>query len=202
MRRSVSKFRRDDREASPSQASDREESSRDEGGGEPEPALLLNATYEPIQIVSWKKAITLYLLDKAEIVERQDRKIHSADDTHPLPSVLRLLHRVEVPRRSIRFSRINVYRRDGFCCQYCGVEYPVDELTFDHVFPQSRGGGTNWTNIVTCCGPCNRRKGDRTPEEAGMTLDSEPRKPQWWPFTESSCDFDKHPDDWHPYLWT
>jgi 5-methylcytosine-specific restriction endonuclease McrA len=167
-----------------------------------DPALLLNATYEPIQIVSWRKAITLYLLEKAEVVEKQDYEIHSADASYPMPSVLRLYHRVEVPRRNIQFSRINVYRRDGFQCQYCGVEFSVDDLTFDHVFPQSRGGGTNWTNIVTCCGPCNRQKGDRTPEEAGMTLESEPRKPQWWPFTESSCDFDKHPDDWHPYLWT
>ncbi len=201
MRRSVSKSRNEG-DSPPSQTTTEESGGRDDPTDALEPALLLNATYEPIQIVTWKKAITLYLLEKAEIIERQDCEIHSADRAYPMPSVLRLFRRVEVPRRNIQFSRINVYRRDGFCCQYCGGEYPVDELTFDHVFPQSRGGGTNWTNIVTCCGPCNRQKGDRTPEEAGMTLKSEPCKPQWWPFTESSCDFDKHPDDWHPYLWT
>ena len=166
------------------------------------PALLLNATYEPLRIVPWKKAITLVFLDKAELVERHDRKVPSASSSFDLPSVLRLTRRVKVPRNGVRFTRMNVYRRDGFSCQYCGVEYDVDHLTFDHVVPQSRGGSTNWTNIVTCCGPCNRRKGDRTPSEAGMPLASKPGKPRWWPFSESSINLEKHPDNWRPYLWT
>jgi len=166
------------------------------------PALLLNATYEPLRIVPWKKAITLVLLDKAELVERHERDVRSASDVFALPSVLRLTRRVKVPRNGVRFTRTNVYRRDGFICQYCGIEYDVEDLTFDHVVPQSRGGSTNWTNIVTCCSPCNRRKGNQTPAEAGMPLENEPRKPRWWPFSASSLNIDKHPDNWRPYLWT
>ncbi|MFB6263551.1 MAG: HNH endonuclease, partial [Bradymonadaceae bacterium] len=146
--------------------------------------------------------ITLMLLDKARVLEHHDIEVHSADETYQLPSVLRLKRRVEVPRRRVQFSRRNVYRRDGFCCQYCGRQLPVEQLTFDHVVPQSRGGPTNWTNIVTSCAPCNRRKADRTPDEADMTLDSDPERPQWWPFTEGSDNFEKHPETWRPYLWT
>lgn len=166
------------------------------------PALLLNATYEPLRIVPWKKALTLVLLDKAELVERHDRDVRSASDVFALPSVLRLTRRVSVPRNGVRFTRTNVYRRDGFVCQYCGAEYEAEDLTFDHVVPQSRGGSTTWTNIVTCCGPCNRRKGNRTPAEAAMPLENKPRKPRWWPFSASSLNIDKHPENWRPYLWT
>jgi len=165
------------------------------------PALLLNATYEPLRIVSWKKAITMLVLDKAELIERHDRVVRSATESYALPSVLRLTRRVEVPRQGIRFTRMNVYRRDGFECQYCGDKFDTDRLTFDHVLPQSRGGATTWSNIVTCCGPCNRHKGDRTPAEAGMSLNNEPRKPRWWPFSASSINIDKHPENWRPYLW-
>ena len=107
-----------------------------------EPALLLNATYEPLSIVSWKKAITLVLMDKAEILEPQDNEVSSASRSFALPSVLRLYARVKVPRRSVQFSRSNVYRRDGFRCQYCERKHPVSSLTFDHVMPRSRGGQT------------------------------------------------------------
>lgn len=165
------------------------------------PALLLNATYEPLSIVSWKKAITMVLLGKAQAIEKHDCRIRSASDSWALPSVLRLFRRVNIPRRKIRFSRLNVYRRDNFTCQYCGVESPADDLTFDHVMPRSRGGDTGWTNIVTACPTCNRKKGDRTPEEAEMPLMSEPKQPQWWPFSRYSKQLNEHPDDWKPYLW-
>ncbi|QDG54222.1 HNH endonuclease [Persicimonas caeni] len=167
-----------------------------------DPALLLNATYEPLSVVSWKKAITLLILGKAEMIEPQASVVHSATRVFRLPSVLRLLRRVSVPRSRVQFSRTNVYRRDGFSCQYCGVRFRKEELTFDHVLPRSRGGATNWTNIVTSCKPCNRTKGDRTPEEATMPLLSQPKEPRWWPFSASSARFDEHPDEWKPYLWT
>ena len=105
-----------------------------------EPALLLNATYEPIKIISWKKAITLLFLGKAEMLERQDEDIHSTNDVHALPSVLRLYRRVRVPRKPVQFSRGNVYRRDGYTCQYCAQKFSPSQLTFDHVMPRSRGG--------------------------------------------------------------
>lgn len=166
------------------------------------PALLLNATYEPLSIVSWKKAITLLILGKAEMIEAQKRVVRSATQAFKLPSVLRLVRRVTVPRSRVQFSRDNVYRRDGFQCQYCGERFRKDELTFDHVLPRSRGGETNWTNIVTSCRPCNRAKGDRTPSEATMPLLSKPKEPRWWPFSASSARFEEHPEEWKPYLWT
>lgn len=166
------------------------------------PALLLNATYEPLSIVSWKKAITLLILGKAEMIEAQQRVVRSATRAFRLPSVLRLVRRVHVPRSRVQFSRSNVYRRDAFSCQYCGQHYRKEELTFDHVLPRSRGGETNWTNIVTSCKPCNRTKGDRTPDEADMPLLSQPKEPRWWPFSASSARFEEHPDEWRPYLWT
>lgn len=166
-----------------------------------EPALLLNATYEPLLVVDWKKAITLVLLGKAEVLEAQERRVNSAHRTHRLPSVLRLLQRVSVPRRAVRFSRSNIYRRDGFMCQYCSQKFPTSHLTFDHVLPRSRGGETSWTNIVTSCGPCNRRKGDRTPDEARMPLRTQPSEPKWWPFSKGSWEAREHPERWRPYMW-
>lgn len=166
-----------------------------------EPALLLNATYEPLSIVSWKKAITLVLLNKAEMLEPQDREVSSATRAFVLPSVLRLYSRVKVPRRAVQFSRSNVYRRDNFRCQYCERKYPVSSLTFDHVIPRSRGGQTTWENIVTSCEDCNRLKGDRTPAEARMPLASKPKEPRWWPFSSGSWDYGDYSDRWKTYMW-
>lgn len=165
-----------------------------------EPALLLNATYEPLLVINWRKAITLILLGKAETLEPQTTRVHSASASHELPSVLRLRRRVKVPRKSVQFSRSNVYRRDDYRCQYCGVTKGDAILTFDHVIPRSRGGDTSWENIVTSCARCNRRKGDRTPAEAEMKLANKPIEPRWWPFSLSSFD-GKHPEHWKPYLW-
>lgn len=164
-----------------------------------EPALLLNATYEPLLVINWRKAITMVLLGKAETIEAQSMRVRSASASHELPSVLRLRRRVKVPRKSVRFSRSNVYRRDEYKCQYCGAARGA-VLTFDHVIPRSRGGDTTWENIVTSCARCNRKKGDQTPAEAGMSLETKPIEPRWWPFSLSSFD-GKHPELWEPYLW-
>lgn len=166
------------------------------------PALLLNATYEPLSIVSWKKAITLLILGKAEMLAAQADEIHSATQTFKLPSVLRLVRRVSVPRHVVQFSRENVYRRDAYCCQYCGKHFMKDKLTFDHVLPRSRGGRATWANIVASCQRCNLAKGNRTPEEAKMPLLKKPGEPRWWPFSSSSAHFESHPEAWRPYLWT
>lgn len=167
-----------------------------------EPALLLNASYEPLSIVNWKKAITLLWLGKAEVIVSHPRAIRSATETLWLPSVLRLQRRVRVPRHRVHFSRHNVYRRDGYRCQYCAKRFAASDLTFDHVLPRSRGGETNWINIVTSCQPCNRLKCSRTPAEAGMPLLQQPREPRWWPFSAGAGNLDEHPEDWKPYLWT
>ena len=167
------------------------------------PVLLLNATYEPIRVISWQKAITLVLLGKSEMLARQDRDIRTPHTSYPMPSVIRLVRRVRVPRKPVQFSRTNIYRRDGYMCQYCEVSFPPASLTFDHVMPRSRGGDTSWLNIVTSCQECNRVKGNRTPDEASMPLAREPKEPRWSPFTLGGASHESnHPERWRPYLWS
>lgn len=142
--------------------------------------LVLNATYEPLNIVSLQRAIVLLLKDKAEVVEAANRKIHAERLTLDVPLVIRLVAYVPVPRRlPLPLSRRTVLARDLYTCQYCGAQPGRAELTLDHVLPRSRGGVTAWENVVTACGPCNRRKGNRTPEEAGMRLLSTPTRPRF-----------------------
>lgn len=144
-----------------------------------EQTLVLNASYEPLRIVSWQKAVTLLFQDKVEVLAVHDREVRGVSIRLRLPSVLRLLRHVRVKRAAsmLPFSRQNVYARDNHRCQYCNTQLPPTELTFDHVIPVARGGRKDWDNIVTCCIPCNRRKGDRLPDEAGMRLGRPPRRP-------------------------
>jgi 5-methylcytosine-specific restriction endonuclease McrA len=134
--------------------------------------LVLNASYEPLNITSWRRAVVLLLKGKAEQVEHNGKYIYP---DLPLPSVIRLRHYVRVPYKEIPLTRRNLLHRDGHSCQYCG--YAGDDLTLDHVVPRSRGGGDSWENIVTACVRCNVKKGNRTPKEAGMRLDISPRRP-------------------------
>lgn len=165
------------------------------------PALLLNSTYEPLSIIGWKHAIKLLCKDRAHVVEKYTEMVSSAKDSWNLPSVIRLFNHAEVKRKEVNFSRLNVYRRDGFTCQYCNTEFEYDELTFDHVKPKSQGGQTKWSNIVTCCEDCNLEKDDRTPEEAGMDLKSSPSKPGYIPFSMNHYREDRIDSKWKSYLW-
>ena len=135
--------------------------------------LVLNATYEPLNVCSVRRACVLLLKDKAEIVERLDRPMRSSTRSYPRPTVIRLVSYVRVPRYHARkITRRAVFARDGFRCQYCGTS---GRLTVDHVVPRSRAGETTWENLVACCHPCNNRKGSRTPDEANMKLSRAPR---------------------------
>jgi 5-methylcytosine-specific restriction endonuclease McrA len=139
--------------------------------------LVLNATFEPINVCTVRRATVLLLKARAELVERSERELHSESLTMPRPIVIRLTTYVRVPRDAHRrkITRRAVFARDRWTCQYCGGIRGT--LTIDHVIPRSRGGPSSWDNIVTCCAPCNRRKGDRLPRNAGMQLMSEPRAP-------------------------
>lgn len=142
--------------------------------------LVLNVTYEPLSVVSLRRAIVLLLKDKAEILEAAEERIRAAHLNMPMPLVIRLVYFVRVPHKvSIPLSRRTVMMRDLFTCQYCGAQPPRSALTIDHVLPKVRGGGTTWENVVCACKPCNLRKGCRTPEEANMHLRSRPVRPQF-----------------------
>jgi len=166
-----------------------------------ERALLLNATYEPLRVVSWKKAIVMLTLGKAEVVETYDRVIHGVSFSIKLPSVIRLIKFIKGKPPSLKFSRQNIYLRDKGICQYCGKHYHRELVTFDHVVPRSKGGLTDWMNIVTCCRPCNRKKGGRTPKEAGMRLIRPARKPCWPPILTITIGIQETPVSWRPYLY-
>jgi 5-methylcytosine-specific restriction endonuclease McrA len=119
-----------------------------------------------------------------------------------MPSVVRVLRRFKRDRIRIKFSRLNIYARDGFVCQYCGARKPTEDLTFDHVQPRSRGGKTDWSNIVCCCAICNAAKADRTPAEAGMKLLRAPKKPHWLPSVTVRMSGGEMPEEWRTYWRT
>ena len=139
--------------------------------------LVLNASLEPLAVVEAKRAIVLLWRGVAEIVEEADARIRSERLSLPMPLVIRLVRYVPVAYRrvNVALTRRAILARDGRRCQYCGrVE---GELTIDHVLPRSRGGATSWVNCVAACVACNQRKGNRTPEEAGMPLPRRPAPP-------------------------
>jgi 5-methylcytosine-specific restriction endonuclease McrA len=135
--------------------------------------LVLNASYEPLNITTWRRAMVMLLKGKAEGLEHDEA--HPIRPDHFLPTVIRLRQFVRVPYRQLPLTRRNVFQRDGHACQYCG--YRGDLLSIDHVLPRSRGGADAWENVTTACLPCNVRKSNRTPREAGMPLMREPRRP-------------------------
>ncbi len=142
--------------------------------------LVLNSTYEPLNIVPVQRAIVLLLKEKAEVVEAAQSQIRAEHLAMDWPLVIRLIAFVPLPRRlPLPLSRRTVLARDMYTCQYCGSQPGRQELTVDHVIPRSRGGKTIWENVVAACGSCNRRKGDRTPEEAQMQLRIKPARPQF-----------------------
>lgn len=137
------------------------------------PVLVLNASYEPVNITGARRAIVLLVKGAAVVEEAHDPYVHVGLQ---LPCVIRLRQYRRVPVRVQVLSRKNVLIRDGYTCQYCGEKLPGHLLTLDHVIPSSRGGKSRWENLVAACEPCNRRKANRTPEEVGMVLLRAPRQ--------------------------
>ncbi len=139
--------------------------------------LVLNATYEPISFVTLKRAVILLLKEKAEVIEALvERQLRAERSSLPYPVVIRLVSYVPVPRFfNLPLSRRSLLSRDNYTCQYCGTtEHP---LTIDHVIPRSRGGKTEWTNVVAACVSCNRKKGNKMPADAHMIPRTKPAKP-------------------------
>ena len=134
--------------------------------------LVLNASYEPLNICNWKRAFILVFKGKAEQVEHNGKVIYA---NFNIPTVIRLRKYIKIPYKEIPLTRKNLMYRDHFSCQYCGVK--TNALTIDHVIPKSRGGSDNWENVVASCQKCNVKKGNRTPKEANMHLLRHPRVP-------------------------
>lgn len=162
-----------------------------------EPVLVLNRGWTYIAVATAAEAIKDLFTGVSTAVDEETFAVYTFDDwvergVKPgkpfiqtpkfrveVPEVIVLSNFDKIPRKSIHYSKYHVYRRDRYTCQYCGSQLKREQLTIDHVLPRSQGGQTSWQNCVTCCGPCNAEKADRTPEQAGMKLRKAPAKPQW-----------------------
>ncbi len=143
--------------------------------GKLDSVLVLNANFEPIHVCNTRRALSLILSQKAALILNGRGYIHTVSETYPIPSVIRLENMISRPRPEVQLTRHEIFRRDGYTCQYCGAK--GGELTLDHVIPRTAQGPHTWTNVVSACISCNHKKGARTPEQAGMHLLRTPTKP-------------------------
>ncbi|WP_408906196.1 HNH endonuclease [Roseomonas marmotae] len=171
------------------------------------PALVLNAdfrplSYYPLSLWAWQDAVKAVYLDRVSVLSEYDAEVHSPSQVIRLPSVIALKEYIPSARRPA-FTRFNVFLRDSFSCVYCGQEMPTHDLTFDHVIPRSRGGRTSWDNVVTACGPCNLRKGNKLPREIKMFPRQAPRQPTSWELQENGRAFPPNylHKSWRDYLY-
>jgi 5-methylcytosine-specific restriction endonuclease McrA len=140
------------------------------------PVLVLNQSYEPLNVCRVRRAVVLLDRGKAEMLENGTGFIHSTSHDFPVPSVIRLAYMIKRPRPQRRLTRLEIFHRDQYTCQYCGKQ--THQLTLDHVVPRYRGGEHVWENVVSACIPCNRHKAGKTPQEAGMKLIHQPKMPK------------------------
>jgi 5-methylcytosine-specific restriction endonuclease McrA len=158
--------------------------------------LVLNLDHSPIAVVPVQKAIVLVLLEKANILSTYSLlEIRTISRSFQYPAVIRLSQYKNIPFKGVLLNRSNVFRRDKGECQYCGSKR---QLTIDHVIPRSKGGKTSWTNLVTACNRCNVNKGDKTPEQAGLILRTEPFKPSLSYFLAEYAI--RQAEEWLPFL--
>jgi len=161
------------------------------------PVLVLNQSYEPLNLCRVRRAVTLIFYGKAEVVENSRGVLHSATRVFEIPSVIRLVYLVKRPRFQRKLNKFEVFNRDKYICQYCGRQ--VRELTLDHVIPRRLGGEHSWENIASACKVCNRGKGGHTPQEAGMKLLRKPTPPHNNGFYIPYHQLSTH-DEWKKYV--
>lgn len=162
--------------------------------------LLLTPWYFPIKVLRWEDAIKMMYEGTVDVVSSYEETVASPSVTWQMPAVIRLRKLGARAKNAVKFSRQNVYARDGYRCQYCGDQFAVSKLSYDHVVPKSAGGRRNWTNIVTACKPCNSRKADRTCDESGMWPLRAPVQPKTLPMTGPSIDPATAPEEWQDFL--
>lgn len=161
--------------------------------------LVLNKNFYAVHVIDWKRALSLLYQGHAQAVDENYaqydfddwRELSALMKEHPngfvravnfkiaIPEIIKLTRYDKLPKRDVKFNRRNLYEHYKFKCGYCGEKFDSKELNLDHIVPRSRGGKTTWANIITTCIPCNTKKRDRTPEEAGMNLLVKPTKPRW-----------------------
>ena len=178
--------------------------------------LVLNRSYQPVHITNAKRAFSLLYLGVARALDREfrtfdfetwaqlsaevdDDVVQTIDRAIRVPRVIILQIYDRIPKTKVRFSRHNIYMRDGNTCQYCGRSLPRTELNLDHVVPRAQGGRTTWENVVCCCIDCNLAKGARTPVQAGMVLCKVPARPRWTPTFRATGDRIRY-REWIPFL--
>ncbi|SCA55430.1 HNH endonuclease [Candidatus Terasakiella magnetica] len=171
------------------------------------PALVLNAdfrplSYFPLSLWSWQEAIRNVFIGRVRVVSQYDTVVHSPSCEMRLPSVL-VLKEYAKPPPGVAFTRFNLFLRDMFSCQYCGIQLPAHDLTFDHVRPRCRGGRTHWENIVTACRPCNAQKGQLSIAEAQMELMTRPYQPSAYELREHGRFFPPNHlhESWRDFLY-
>ena len=164
------------------------------------PVLVLNYAHEPIKVISWQRAVTLFYLEKVDVLSSYPITLHAQFVTIQVPAVVRLKATGQHHYQRVRFRRDFLYARDSYTCQYCGRPFPYRQLTFDHVQPKSRGGLCTWENIVTACKKCNSKKDRRTPGEAHLRLHKKPLKPKWFPPLLIGSLKDQVPELWKPFV--
>jgi len=179
--------------------------------------LVLNRLYQPVHVTSVRRAFVLLYRGAAKAVDEQyqtfdfdswaelaalvhEDSIGTSRRRLRIPRVILLQAYDHLPRARVRFSRLNIYARDRYTCQYCGRTPPRAELNLDHVLPRSRGGITSWENVVCSCVPCNLRKGGRSPEQSGMRLRRHPTRPRWTPFFRGPPQPGNFYAQWLPFL--
>ena len=165
-----------------------------------EAVLLLNSTYEPLNVINFKRSVRLLLTGKADSVEHTGRIIRYGSGEFRVPEVIRLSYYVKRPAQKVKFTKAAVFLRDNFTCQYCGETKGSNDLTIDHVTPKVRGGLTVWTNVVACCKRCNNAKGDKSLKDSGMKLSRAPKEPRFLPYLRMVRT--GHQKTWDKYLFT
>lgn len=159
--------------------------------------LVLNTNYSPLMICTARRAICLKYLEKVEILETYNDKVHSPSISLNLPSIIKLRDFVHYNSMNVVMSRKNIMIRDKHTCQYCGSK--TSSMTIDHIIPKHRGGNDNWENLITACQQCNKKKGNLSPEEAKMSLNRQPRKPNRIHYFQQFINHDQ--TAWRPYLF-
>ncbi len=162
-----------------------------------QPVLVLNENYLPLNICKVRRAVVLILIGKAEVVENGRGYFYSACGAFEIPSVIRLIYLIRRHLHPRKMTKLEIFNRDRYVCQYCGRE--TKELTLDHVMPRRREGAHTWENVVAACIPCNRRKAGRTPQEAGMPLLRQPKSPGNTGFYIPYNHLHSR-EEWHKYL--